>query len=105
MDFTLQIHGRIGGEPAITVRGDLGYGTCRQFLDCLDRFLQPTPTAVHVDLHLVPFIDSSGLGALVSAHKRTRRIGARLVLERPTPAVHRTIHTAGLANLFGLDRS
>jgi ABC-type transporter Mla MlaB component len=70
MDFTLQMHNRIGSGPAITVRGDPDYNTCPRFLDGLDRCLQPTPAAVYVDLRRVTFIDSGGLSALVATHKR-----------------------------------
>lgn len=40
-----------------------------------------------VDLHLVPFIDSSGLTALIGALKSTRMVGGDLRLARLSPQV------------------
>ena len=105
VDFTLHVQGRVGGGLAVTVRGDLDYLTAEQFLECIDRCLQPPPAAVHVDLQLVTFLDSSGIGALVTARKRTERAGTQLILERPTPAVYRTLTIAGLVDFLRLPRS
>jgi anti-anti-sigma factor len=59
---------------------------------------------LYVDLHLVTFLDSSGIGALVTARKRAERVGARLILEHPTPVAYRTLETAGLVDFLGLSR-
>lgn len=101
----MHVQGRVGGGLAVTVRGDLDYLTARQFLECIDRSLQPPPADLHVDLQLVTFLDSSGIGALVTARKRAERVGTRLILEHPTPAVYRTLETAALVGYLGLSRS
>ena len=64
--------------------------------------LQPPPSALYLDLRLVTFVDSSGIGALVAAHGLTVRAGSRLVLENPSGTLLRTLRTAGLVTLFGL---
>lgn len=86
MAFGLQVHSRFGGGQVITVRGGLHCGTCQRSLGCVDWCLQPTSASVFVDLHLVTFIDSSGPSALVTAHKHTRQVGARLVSGAPDPS-------------------
>ena len=104
MDLTLHVQSRVGGGLAVTVRGDLDYFTAEQFVDCIEQNLQQPPALLYVDLHLVTFLDSSGIGALVTARKRTERAGARLILEHPTPAAYRTLETAGLVDFLGLPR-
>jgi anti-sigma B factor antagonist len=58
--------------------------------------LQGAGTDVLIDLAGVDFIDSSGLGVLIDAHRRAVDAGRRLVLERPSPAVVRLIEISGL---------
>jgi anti-sigma B factor antagonist len=54
-----------------------------------------------VDLSGVSFIDSTGLKILIGAAARARDTG-RLLLERPSPAVLRLLHIAGVADLLPL---
>ncbi|GAB3850166.1 STAS domain-containing protein [Dactylosporangium cerinum] len=102
MSLNLHVQGRIGGGTVIVARGDLDYGGADRFRACVAQALQPPPGALYIDLQLVTFVDSSGLGALVTAHKLAERAGSRLVLESPSEALLRTLRTAGLVSLFGL---
>jgi anti-anti-sigma factor len=102
VDLNLHVQGRIGGGTVIVARGDLDFATADRFRTCVERALQPPPGTLYVDLRLVTFVDSSGIGALVSAHKQAERAGSRLVLENPSAVFVRTLHTAGLLSLFGL---
>lgn len=102
MELSLHVQGRLGGGTVIVVRGDLDYGAAERFRACVQRALQPPPGALYLDLRLVTFVDSSGIGALVSAHRLAERAGSRLVLENPSAALVRTLRTAGLVTLFGL---
>ena len=49
-----------------------------------------------VDLADVQFVDSTGLGALVTELKSVRRRGGDMVLRAPTQTVRRTIEIVGL---------
>ncbi len=102
MELSLHVQGRLGGGTVIVVRGGLDYGAAERFRACVQRALQPPPGALYLDLRLVTFVDSSGIGALVSAHRLAERAGSRLVLENPSAALVRTLRTAGLVTLFGL---
>ncbi|MEV4137599.1 STAS domain-containing protein [Dactylosporangium sp. NPDC049742] len=100
--MSLHVQGRIGGGVAIVVRGDLDYGATDRFRQCVERALQPPPGTLYLDLRLVTFMDSSGIGALVAAHRQAEQTGSRLVLEHPSATLLRTLRTAGLISLFGL---
>jgi anti-anti-sigma factor len=102
VDLNLHVQGRIGGGTVIVVRGELDYAASDRFRLCVERALQPPPGALYLDLRLVMFVDSSGIGALVAASKQAERAGSRLVLESPSAALLRTLSTAGLLSFFGL---
>lgn len=58
--------------------------------------------AVVVDFATVEFIDSSGVGALVSLHKRVAPKGSVLRIEQPGPAVTSVIELLRLHRVFEL---
>ena len=62
------------------VSGDLDYGQCAAFRLFIDRILRESPPAVILDLSLVDYLDSSGLGLLLALSKEYGAIGGRLVL-------------------------
>ncbi len=60
---------------------------------------------VVIDLAGVPFIDSSGLGALVQASRATRDAGGKLTVANAGPAVTRAAQYAGLIDHLGMPRA
>jgi len=70
-------------EPAhwtLALAGDLDYGECSTFRMNIDRILKACPPAVVVDLSGLEYLDSSGLGLLLSLSKEYSAAGGRLVL-------------------------
>lgn len=53
-----------------------------------------------IELQGVDFIDSAGIGALLSAHKRTQSAGGRVVLCAPSDTVQRTLQLMRLDNVL-----
>ena len=53
-----------------------------------------------VDLHELSFICSTGLGALIEAHKTCRAAGVRLRLVDPVPAIRTMLETMRLNRLM-----
>lgn len=64
----------------LTLRGDLDYGECAAFRMSIDRILKSAPAATIVDLSALEYLDSSGLGLLLSLSKEYGAQGGRLVL-------------------------
>ena len=56
-----------------------------------------------VDLSGVTFIDSTGLGVLVAALKRTRESGGQLTLRSPTRATRKVLDITGLSQLVAIE--
>ena len=70
-------------DPAywvLKLDGDLDYGECASFRMSIDRILKSAPPATIVDLSGLEYLDSSGLGLLLSLSKEYGAQGGRLVL-------------------------
>ncbi|WP_238005557.1 STAS domain-containing protein [Dactylosporangium sp. AC04546] len=100
MELTLHVRGRIGGGMVIAVHGDLDFAAVDRFRACVERALQPPPGILYLDLQLVTFIDSSGVGALVALRQQAERAATRLVLENPSDTLRHTLRTAGVLDSF-----
>lgn len=59
-------------------------------------------TRVVVDLADVPFVDSSGLGALIAGLRTATRFGGDVRLARPQPEVRDVLELTRLTRLFEL---
>jgi anti-sigma B factor antagonist len=68
------------GYWRLTLIGDLDYGECSAFRMNIDRILKNAPAATIVDLSDVEYLDSSGLGLLLSLSKEYGQSGGKLVL-------------------------
>lgn len=66
---------------------------------------EPGIEAVAVEFSSVEFIDSSGVGALVSVHKRIAGKGGALRILNPNPAVTSVIELLRLHRVFVLEAS
>jgi anti-sigma B factor antagonist len=64
----------------LTLKGDLDYGECAGFRMNIDRILKSAPHAAIVDLRGLEYLDSSGLGLLLSLSKEYGAEGGKLVL-------------------------
>jgi anti-sigma B factor antagonist len=61
-----------GSTQLVAVHGDVDLKTARSFREALDEAATDAKEKLIVDLSEVPFIDSSGLAALIGAHKAIR---------------------------------
>lgn len=77
---------RLHGWTHVKVTGEVDMQTAPRLKEMLAKTIEgagTTPTPLLVDLMDVAFMDSSGLGALISALKRTQEKDARLALLCP----------------------
>jgi anti-sigma B factor antagonist len=82
----LQIDSADGGVAVLRCRGRLNMATASRLTEAIGGCVDGSPRLV-VDLTETAFVDSSGLGALISGLKRARQAGGDLRIARPTPAV------------------
>jgi len=91
------------GAIVVDVRGSLDAATVDHLRQTLVGTLHAErPVLMIVDLTFVTFMDSLGVGALVSGFNAARETGTRFVLRNPSEFVHRQLRITGLAEMFGL---
>ncbi|MET3424051.1 anti-anti-sigma factor [Actinoplanes tereljensis] len=91
------------GAIVVDVRGSLDAATVDALRESLlGTLARERPITLIVDLTFVVFMDSMGIGALVTGYHAARETGTRFVLRNPSEFVHRQLRVTGLAEMFGL---
>jgi anti-sigma B factor antagonist len=90
-----------GNACAIKVKGPFkSPDSVRDF----DKAVETTISSGHInlvlDLSAMPMIDSSGIGAVVNALRRTRQMGGDVKLVDPSPFAQKTFKMVGILSLF-----
>ena len=92
------------GDWVVTVRGEIDVATSPDLKHELDDLLAQDAKFITLDLSRLVFMDSSGLGVLVSAHKRLKEIGGETILLRGMQEpVRRVFEITGLTRLFTVE--
>ncbi|MGZ0148188.1 STAS domain-containing protein [Kribbella sp. WER1] len=84
----------------VRVVGDLDLDSAPALTAELKARLGPRP--IVLDLSGIEFMDSSGLGVLVGAHKSAAAQGGALLLAAPGPRVHRILKITKLHKVFAV---
>jgi anti-sigma B factor antagonist len=96
-----------GGFRVITLTGDLDIESCTAvrsaLIDAIDGIGERG--RVIVDLTALDFMDSTGLGLLVSAHRRAAERGGELRFVQPSTSVQRLFHVTGLDDVLAFHPS
>lgn len=88
----------------ITLVGEIDYSNADEVgAVAHEVFSQRRPAEVRLDLAALPFIDSTGLSALISLYRQALAAGARLVLVDPTPFLLTLLRVTGLLDLFTIE--
>jgi anti-sigma B factor antagonist len=84
----------------VSVRGEIDLFTAPEFKARIHDAIEAGRDVVVVDLSGTTFIDSSSLGVLISAHRRLKMRGGRLVVACDVPAVLNTFKITGLDSVL-----
>lgn len=89
------------GRTVVAVEGEVDRETADQLREALiDAVSAARTSELVVDLAEVPFIDTTGIAALLTSHEAARRNGLRLRLANPQPYVRRSLTVAGLGPML-----
>lgn len=92
------------GDWIVTIHGEIDVATSPALHETLDDVLARDAHLVTLDLTRLTFIDSSGLGVLVGAHKQLRQAGGdTIVLRGMQEPVRRVFEITGLTKLFTVE--
>jgi anti-anti-sigma factor len=85
---------------AIVLAGELVREHAHHVVDALGVLVGTPHDRWTVEAGQVTLCDAAGLRALVTAHHLARRQGCRLVLDHPSPCLHRLLLIAGLESVL-----
>lgn len=89
-----------GSARTLSVRGEIDLYNSPDLGEALQQSVEGGVSAVYVDLEEVTYIDSSGLGVLISAANRLLRKSGQLFLVRPSIQVLRLLEMTRLLTFF-----
>jgi anti-sigma B factor antagonist len=85
----------------LKLKGPLKYG---EGVKQLDEAVQGALSSGHIhlllDLSAMPYIDSSGIGAIVDALRQAKKVGGDAKLVSPSPFAAKTFKMVGILSLF-----
>jgi anti-sigma B factor antagonist len=93
---------RNGNQAVLTVQGELDAYTAPGLEDHITSLLGDNVADLVLDLSQTGFLDSSGLRALLTVHRRLEATGGRLELRNASEPVLRLLEITGLREHFGL---
>ncbi|HEY1264001.1 MAG TPA: STAS domain-containing protein [Terriglobales bacterium] len=89
--------GEVAGQGVLCLKGPLTAENLMPFQHAIRR--EPSPTLV-LDFSEVPYVDSAGLGSLVSAYISGQKAGRRMALSGVNPRVLKLLEITKLEALF-----
>lgn len=97
-ELTLRVTAESLADERSVVRlaGELDLSTVPMFVATVDDLLDTGATEVELDMTDLSFIDSSGVGAYVAAHRRARERGTRLWVGERSALVGRVLQISGV---------
>ena len=100
-DATLSCYTRSeNGAAVLVMEGSLDVSTSPRAEEAFEKFHAEHGPDVILDLSRLNFIDSKGVGTLLTGAKLTRAGKGKLYLDRPTEPVRRILQVCGLSALF-----
>jgi len=92
----------VGSARVIRLRGDIDLELIRRLRTAVAQSLADRPDRLVIDLAEVLFIDSMGLGVLITGCKDAQRAGMPYLLGRPSPFVAKLLQTTALTSMFDI---
>jgi anti-sigma B factor antagonist len=90
------------GDPVLKCSGRLTYETSELFRSELKKLFSEHKN-IHVDLSDLLFVDSSGLGTILSSYVSAKCAGCELKLENPSKNIRDLLKMTHLASVFESD--
>jgi anti-sigma B factor antagonist len=103
-DLLLQTR-EIGDWTVVGVEGEVDLYTAPRLKDVVSDLAAGGRNRIAVELEGVEFMDSTGLGVLISGLKRCREGGGDLALVGPTEPVRKVLSITGLDKVFPIHQT
>lgn len=86
----------------IIVNGDIEMMTIKSFKQKLFEIGQQIDKNIEIDLSNVDYIDSSGVGVLISLLKLQKKKGKKLSINKVSSKVHNVLKLSSLSDVFDI---
>jgi|SRR5438874_13384274 len=97
----VSLHTRPDGVLDVVLRGEIDYTNAGPVAEALCGAVErDRPAAVHIDLTEVTFLDSSGIGVLISGLKAAQAADVGFRVDGPNAKVLDQLRITGLVDLF-----
>lgn len=85
----------------IKIRGDIDHHSAKGIRDKIDNeIFSKRPSMVVLDLSVVEFMDSSGLGLIMGRYANSKEIGANFLIYKPCKKVKKILELAGVERIM-----
>jgi len=98
-DLVLDVQ-RVGSAAVVHLRGSAGMSEADQLKTHLEKLVDEAVALIVLELSEMDFICSNSLGAIISAHVRSRHHNGQIRLVNPQPPVLRLLETTRLTSLL-----
>ena len=85
------------------MEGDLDLNSVNEFKRVMDEAISANKTDVSVDCRELRYIDSTGLGVLVSILKKVKEYGGKMQILELKPYLFKIFDVTGLTNVFEIE--
>jgi anti-sigma B factor antagonist len=92
------------GGVVLALSGALDYHSSARFSAAVEREFDTGAASLTADLAEVGYCDSSGVAALVRAHKAAVAAGRRFTVRNPDPTLERVFTLTGLEAVLTIER-
>lgn len=94
---------RSGEGSVLALRNDLSFADRAEFLSLLSQLVEERPGSVIVDMAELRFIDSAGMGLLLTLKDAMEKTGGSVVLRHPRGGVRQALQLASFGSLFTIE--
>jgi len=102
LNFGITIEDTAQGVPVVHLSGELDAYSAAHFRGALVTLTQEGHRFVVLYLGALEFVDSVGLGSMVSVYTRLKKAGGGLFIAAPSEQIAKVLHITGLDALFPL---
>jgi anti-sigma B factor antagonist len=95
-------HQSVAGYPVLEVRGEVDVYSAPAFKEAITSLLGPDSPVVMVDLCVLDFLDSTGLGVLVAARTAAADAGGQLPVICDRERILKLFRITGLDGVFDI---
>jgi anti-sigma B factor antagonist len=92
-----------GPDLWVEAAGEVDISTSPRWEKAISEGVATRPKRIYVDMHLVSFIDSSGLAVLVRSHALAETQNCQLIVRAPSRQVDRVLELAGLNHHLNIE--